>query len=191
MDKEESATDVAKNSQTGPEDPTAFKRDFSSGAPHPLVSLPAGVSFTYVPEAAAVRVGQRVDLLPFLDSSQPRVFAVSPELPPGLMIDKFTGVISGVPRQATQASTVHFITCCEPLVSFNIQTAIVHIQVQLEGIAPLSVPIPNPQLKHNANPELQVQLQQLHQMLGALRGSVSGLAIERGMQQQQQEQRSC
>jgi hypothetical protein len=192
MDKEELVADVVKNSQTGgpSADLAGFKCDFSTGGPHPAVSLPSGTSFTYVPKAVTVRVGQRVDLLPLLDGSQPRVFAAAPELPPGLTIDRFTGVISGVPQAATQVSSVHFITCCEPLISFNVQMAVVNIQVQPGGIAPVTACIPNPQSTGDANPNLQVQLQQLQQVLGALSGAVTGLATEREMQQEQHQQ-SC
>lgn len=83
-------------------------------------------SFSYLPGEVTVSIGQRLELAPLLDGLHPRVFATAPELPPGLMIDKYTGVIHGVP-QASIVGT-YFVTCCDLLADFKIRTACVHIQ---------------------------------------------------------------
>lgn len=98
--------------------------------PNPLVRISSGgsTSFSYMPRALCVAIGQEVEFLPDLDGSyQPRLFAISPELPQGLTIDRFTGVIYGRPQEVTDKP--YFVSACEPMVNFNTVSACVYLTV--------------------------------------------------------------
>jgi hypothetical protein len=87
--------------------------------------------FSYVPGTVMAAVGQPVKLWPVVNGSNTagRIYAVAPDLPQGLTIDSFTGVIHGVPQQATDGTGVHFVTYCDPLAHYGVNTAVVHITV--------------------------------------------------------------
>jgi len=106
--------------------------------------LPAGVVdnltcgrtseiFSYTPSNVVVEVGQRVELWPPFNGSRPRLFAVAPELPRGLLIDTHTGLIHGAPQESTYGSVTHFVTSSEPSAASaalaSVQLAVVHINV--------------------------------------------------------------
>jgi len=70
-------------------------------------------NFSYIP-SGAVSVGQSVFFVPVINYAIPRMFAVAPELPQGLTIDKHTGVIHGTPQEATGGPIPYFVTSCDP-----------------------------------------------------------------------------
>jgi hypothetical protein len=92
--------------------------------------------FSYTPANATVVVGQPIELRPALTTSnQQYVFAVAPDLPRGLIIDRRTGVIHGFAQEATSAgNTTYFVTLFEPL-SAKVKVAIVQLNI-LEIMAP-------------------------------------------------------
>jgi len=85
-------------------------------------------SFMYMP-SGAVRVGQKVAFLPLMNDAAPRVFAVAPELPCGLTLDELTGVIHGIPQEATAGPLLYFVTSCDPCSSLGVSTAMIEINI--------------------------------------------------------------
>merc|ERR1719313_995872 len=88
-----------------------------------------GERFSYMPPSSVAALGQEMELWPVVSGSNPRVFAIAPPLPRGLSIDKFTGVVRGVPQQTTTGNSTHFVTCCEPLAHFSISIAVIHLNI--------------------------------------------------------------
>lgn len=103
-------------------------RAFSSPSP----ACPKGVSpntFSYSQREVVASVWQKIHLFPLTANRVPLVFAVAPELPSGLTIDKFSGVISGIPQRPTDGPATYFVTSCEPQKVNNVKVACVHINV--------------------------------------------------------------
>lgn len=103
-----------------------------AGVVNALTSGRASEIFAYTPNSLVVAVGQKVELRPSRNDSCPRLFAVAPELPRGVAIDKTTGLITGTAQEATDGLVAHFVTSCEPSMiaaDIKIQIAIVHINV--------------------------------------------------------------
>jgi len=133
-------------------------------------------SFAYTASDVVVAVGQEVELWPVeRRTSSTLLYAVSPDLPRGLMIDKFTGLIHGSPQEATQGDCTYFVALCEP--TFNgttVKMSILQINVvavarrsaamtlnsnahfERQMTAPgLSLPIIDMTVNHNQTPQVQ------------------------------------
>jgi hypothetical protein len=71
--------------------------------------------YSHNPSSAVVGVGQHLEIWPPAGVFEKgMVFAVSPDLPQGVMLDQQTGVIHGFPKHPTQGSTSFFVTACKP-----------------------------------------------------------------------------
>mmetsp|Transcript_6422 Transcript_6422/g.18821 ORF Transcript_6422/g.18821 Transcript_6422/m.18821 type:complete len:492 (+) Transcript_6422:184-1659(+) len=86
-----------------------------------LAGLDAGLPphpvdvFTYTPNTAVIGVGQTIELWPPVHiASAQMVFAVSPELPKGLMLDERMGLVHGTALEATLGMVKYYIMACEP-----------------------------------------------------------------------------
>jgi hypothetical protein len=164
---------------------TMGNSDLAVGLPDAYVAPTASDAFSYIPGTVSTVVGKKLEMLPVLDGSQPRVFAIAPDLPRGLTLDMFTGLIHGVPMEATDTTTLHFVTACEPLVNLRVRTAAVRIAISsLPAPAPgepgmPAVPtwMPNMQRKCEMDPEMQHQLQQV--VAKQLMGAISDLRVDR------------
>jgi len=88
--------------------------------PPPPAGVDAGLSgpvnvFTYTPNTAVIGVGQTIELLPPVHIvSAGMVFAVSPDLPMGLMLDERMGLVHGKAQEATPGMVKYYIMACEP-----------------------------------------------------------------------------
>lgn len=87
--------------------------------------------FKYTPNNAVIGVGQSLELWPPTNLiTSDMVFAVSPELPPGLVLDERVGVIHGKPLGTTDNMVTHFITACKARdVSASMQISKVTLKV--------------------------------------------------------------
>lgn len=131
--------------------------------------------FSYLPDNTTATIGQRLELLPLLDGLKPRVFAVAPELPQGLTIDRFTGVIHGVPHES-DLPRVYFVTCCEIPDNFKVRTAAVHILFSQPHASALETGMPvacagfgTVQPACNINGDIQ---EQFHQSVRSLKAAI-------------------
>mmetsp|Transcript_9327 Transcript_9327/g.24059 ORF Transcript_9327/g.24059 Transcript_9327/m.24059 type:complete len:452 (-) Transcript_9327:343-1698(-) len=71
--------------------------------------------FTYTPSAAVIGIGQTLELWPPVHmASAGMVFAVSPELPKGLLLDERMGLVYGKAERTTEGLVKYYITACEP-----------------------------------------------------------------------------
>jgi hypothetical protein len=101
----------------------------SASPANPMTAPQTEDFFTYAESDVVVAVGQPVALLPMLPSSFGQfVFAVAPELPRGLTIDTRTGLVHGVPQEATSGKAMHFVTACEPC-SATVKIAIIYLNI--------------------------------------------------------------
>lgn len=102
------------------------------------ITPPSGLS--YAPAGPYVlMVGQAISpLIPSLTGSQPFAWTSSPALPPGLVLEPNTGVISGTPAQAQAASPVT-ITATNAAGSTSI---VLSIEVQAAGAPPTGLSYP-------------------------------------------------
>jgi len=108
-----------------------------AGIANALTSGRASEIFAYTPNSMVVAVGQKVELRPPRNESC-RLFAVAPELPRGIEIDKTTGLITGTAQEATDGIGSYFVTSCEPSMvaaDIKIEIAMVHINV-IKVVAP-------------------------------------------------------
>lgn len=87
--------------------------------------------FSYTPDNLVTPVGQMVEMWPPTELiSAGMIFAVSPDLPPGLALAERVGLIHGRPEQGTSGPTTHFVTACRPGDhSFSVLMAMVTVQV--------------------------------------------------------------
>jgi hypothetical protein len=107
--------------------------------------------FAYTPNTVVVGSGQPVDLHPpahFMSAGM--VFAVAPELPRGIVLDKHNGWIHGIAQEATDGPGTYFVTACEPrAVINNVKVSVVNIKVihvQAPGYTMTSLVQPEPGL---------------------------------------------
>lgn len=107
--------------------------------------------YSHNPSSAVVGVGQHLEIWPPAGVFEKgMVFAVSPELPQGVMLDQQTGVIHGFPKHPTRGLTSFFVTACKPGVNVkNVKTSMVNINVmnvQAPGYTVASLYQPEPGL---------------------------------------------
>jgi len=87
--------------------------------------------FSYTPDNLVTSVGQMVEMWPPAELiSAGMIFAVYPDLPPGLALAERVGLIHGRPEQGTSGPTTHFVTACRPGDhSFSVLMAMVTLQL--------------------------------------------------------------
>jgi len=83
--------------------------------------------FTYVPSSILAEVGQHVQLWPL--NASLAVFAVAPDLPPGITIDMHTGVIQGTAETASDGPGRYFVTSCDFCDIGNVKMCFVDIDI--------------------------------------------------------------
>jgi hypothetical protein len=85
-------------------------------------------SFAYSSSTAVAGVGQSIELWPPLEIvCGGLVFAVAPELPPGLTLEKHTGLIHGTTLVASEGN--YFVTACQPGAPLNMRISTVSIKI--------------------------------------------------------------
>lgn len=107
--------------------------------------------YSHNPSSAVVGVGQHLEIWPPAGVFEKgMVFAVSPDLPQGVMLDQHSGVIHGIPKHPTKGLTSFFVTACKPGVHVkNVKTSMVNINVvyvQAPGYTVASLYQPEPGL---------------------------------------------
>lgn len=88
----------------------------STGSARAGITQPFSMDvFAYSPQSVAVTIGESFDLWPPMHViSSGLVFAISPDLPPGVVLDQTSGLIHGTPKEATGGAVVHFVNACKP-----------------------------------------------------------------------------
>lgn len=107
--------------------------------------------YSHNPSSAVVGVGQHLEIWPPAGVFEAgMVFAVSPDLPLGVVLDQHSGVIHGIPKHPTRGLTSFFVTACKPGVHVkNVKTSMVNINVvnvQAPGYTVASLYQPEPGL---------------------------------------------
>lgn len=130
------------------QDLTQLMPDQTSQLPDPDPKLEF---YSHNPSSTVVSVGQHLEIWPPAGVFEKgMVFAVSPELPQGVMLDQQTGVIHGFPKHPTRGLTSFFVTACKPGVNVkNVRTSMVNINVvnvQAPGYTVASMYQPEPGL---------------------------------------------
>lgn len=105
--------------------------------------------FTYTPDTMVVGTGQTIELHPPVDIMLAgMVFAVAPELPPGISLDRQTGRIYGTAQEATSGPDTYFVTACAPhAANKEVMMAVVNIKiihVHAPGLTMASIVQPQP-----------------------------------------------
>jgi len=106
--------------------------------------------FTYTPNSVVVGAGQNIELWPPVPMmSQSMVFAVSPNLPAGLVLEERVGLIHGRAQAATKGLETFFVTACEVNANSSapVKIAIVNLKVvdvKVSGHTMQSVHSPEP-----------------------------------------------
>jgi len=107
--------------------------------------------YSHNPSSSVVTVGQQLEIWPpagVFESGM--VFAVSPDLPQGVVLDQYSGMIHGIPKHPTRGLTSFFVTACKPGVHVkNVKTSMVNINVvnvQAPGYTVASLYQPEPGL---------------------------------------------
>mmetsp|Transcript_49998 Transcript_49998/g.90456 ORF Transcript_49998/g.90456 Transcript_49998/m.90456 type:complete len:167 (-) Transcript_49998:39-539(-) len=128
--------------------------------------------FTYNPSSVVVGVGQIVEIWPPPDIvSSGMVFAVSPELPQGLSLNRRTGLIQGKAQRATEGSVQFFVTACEPTQQVrNVKIAMVDIKV-------ISVQAPGFTISNLVQGEHGVTIVTLREDMNNMPTQISGMAV--------------
>jgi len=116
----------------------------AAAAQHVAVDL-----FTYTPDTMVVGTGQTIELHPPVDIMLAgMVFAVAPELPPGISLDRQTGRIYGTAQEATSGPDTYFVTACVPrAANKEVMMAVVSIKiihVHAPGLTMTSIVQPQP-----------------------------------------------
>jgi len=136
-------------------DAVAMTQDLAQRTPDRASQLPDPDPklefYSHNPSSAVVSVGQHLEIWPPAGVFEKgMVFAVSPELPQGVMLDQQSGVIHGFPRHPTRGLTSFFVTACKPGINVkNVRTSMVSINVvnvQAPGYTVASLYQPEPGL---------------------------------------------
>jgi hypothetical protein len=144
--------------------------------------------FAYTPNTVVLGCGQSVELHPPAEMiAAGMVFAVAPELPLGLALDRSSGCIHGIAQQPTHGPGTYFVTACAARSAIKtVKVSVVNIKVikvQAPGYTMTSVMQPEPgltliALREDSSLHAQQHLPaQLHPQLPASRSGAEQRAM--------------